>query len=45
VYYVGKLQKDGRQFDSCTSGKPFKFKLGLGEVIQGWDKGVEGKFF
>ncbi|KAL4227672.1 hypothetical protein ACF0H5_013108 [Mactra antiquata] len=42
VYYVGKLQKDGRQFDSCTSGKPFKFKLGKGEVIQGWDKGVEG---
>lgn len=42
VYYVGKLQKDGKQFDSCTKGKPFRFRLGASEVIQGWDKGVEG---
>ena len=43
MYYVGKLQKDGKQFDSCTKGKPFRFRLGASEVIQGWDKGVEGR--
>ncbi|XP_052283357.1 46 kDa FK506-binding nuclear protein-like isoform X2 [Dreissena polymorpha] len=42
VYYVGKLQKDGKQFDSCTGGKPFRFRIGKGEVIKGWDVGVEG---
>ena len=29
-------------FDSCLKGKPFKFRLGAGEVIKGWDVGVEG---
>ncbi|WAR00809.1 FKBP4-like protein, partial [Mya arenaria] len=42
MYYVGKLQKDGRQFDSCLHGKPFRFRLGKGEVIKGWDVGVDG---
>ena len=42
VYYTGKLDS-GKQFDACTSGKPFKFKLGKGEVIKGWDSGVAGK--
>eukprot|EP00127_Corallochytrium_limacisporum_P003886 Clim_evm100s153 gene=Clim_evmTU100s153 len=42
VYYKGTLQKNGKMFDSCTSGKPFKFRLGGGEVIKGWDIGVEG---
>ncbi|XP_046581557.1 46 kDa FK506-binding nuclear protein-like [Haliotis rubra] len=41
MYYVGTLQ-DGKQFDSCKGGKPFKFKLGKGEVIHGWDVGVSG---
>ncbi|XP_067667280.1 46 kDa FK506-binding nuclear protein-like [Haliotis asinina] len=41
MYYVGTLQ-DGKQFDSCKGGKPFKFKLGKGEVIRGWDVGVSG---
>ncbi len=28
-------------FDSSkTRGKPFQFKLGLGQVIRGWDEGV-----
>ena len=44
VYYVGKLGKSGKQFDSCTSGKPFKFRLGKKEVIGGWDTGLVGKF-
>lgn len=39
--YIGKL-KDGKVFDSNKSGKPFSFKLGTGEVIQGWDIGIAG---
>lgn len=42
VYYSGKLKQNGKQFDSCTSGKPFRFRLGQGEVIKGWDVGFEG---
>ncbi|XP_068669837.1 peptidyl-prolyl cis-trans isomerase FKBP53-like isoform X2 [Aristolochia californica] len=41
VRYIGKL-KNGKIFDSNISGKPFKFRLGIGEVIKGWDVGVEG---
>jgi len=29
-------------FDSNTKGSPFVFKLGAGEVIKGWDLGVNG---
>jgi len=42
MYYKGTLTKSGKQFDACQAGKPFKFKLGKGEVIKGWDVGVEG---
>lgn len=42
VYYSGKLQNSGKQFDSCTSGKPFRFRLGKQEVIKGWDTGLIG---
>lgn len=41
VRYIGKLQ-NGKSFDSNTSGKPFQFKLGAGQVIKGWDVGVAG---
>jgi peptidylprolyl isomerase len=41
VHYTGKL-KTGEQFDSSVGGKPFKFTLGKGEVIKGWDEGVAG---
>ncbi|KAJ3207475.1 peptidylprolyl isomerase fpr4 [Entophlyctis luteolus] len=41
VRYVGKLT-NGKVFDSSTTGKPFEFKLGKGEVIKGWDIGVNG---
>ncbi|KAI9875132.1 MAG: peptidylprolyl isomerase fpr4 [Pleopsidium flavum] len=39
--YIGKLQ-DGKVFDANKKGKPFTFKLGVGEVIKGWDIGVAG---
>ena len=39
--YVGKLD-NGKVFDSNTSGKPFSFKVGGGQVITGMDSGIEG---
>eukprot|EP00767_Chilomastix_cuspidata_P006831 gnl/Chilomastix_cuspidata/730.p3 GENE.gnl/Chilomastix_cuspidata/730~~gnl/Chilomastix_cuspidata/730.p3 ORF type:complete len:108 (+),score=34.10 gnl/Chilomastix_cuspidata/730:826-1149(+) len=42
VNYTGSF-KDGRVFDSTKKhGKPFTFKLGMGQVIRGWDVGVAG---
>jgi len=42
MYYDGKLKSNNKQFDAQKQGKPFKFRLGRGEVIKGWDMGVEG---
>ena len=42
MYYIGKLKANNKMFDATTSGKPFKFRLGKGEVIKGWDIGVDG---
>ena len=43
VHYVGVAWKDGRQFDaSWDRGTTFKFGLGRGQVIAGWDQGVTG---
>ncbi|KAF8084117.1 hypothetical protein N665_0733s0006 [Sinapis alba] len=39
VSYTGKLQKNGEVFDS---NNVFKFRLGVGQVIKGWDVGVNG---
>jgi len=38
VRYDGRLAKNGKRFDKGV----IKFKLGRGEVIEGWDKGVNG---
>jgi FKBP-type peptidyl-prolyl cis-trans isomerase len=45
VHYTGWLfvnGQRGKKFDSSEGGKPFTFKLGAGEVIEGWDRGFEG---
>jgi peptidylprolyl isomerase len=43
VHYVGVSWASGRQFDaSWDRGKTFRFKLGKGQVIAGWDQGVAG---
>ncbi|KAL2555995.1 Peptidyl-prolyl cis-trans isomerase FKBP53 [Forsythia ovata] len=42
VNYIGKLKKNGKIFDSNIGRAPFKFRLGIGQVIKGWDVGVNG---
>ena len=49
VHYTGWLydptaaQSRGKKFDSSKDrGQPFAFALGGGEVIRGWDEGVQG---
>jgi peptidylprolyl isomerase len=43
VHYVGVSWSTGKQFDaSWDRGDTFKFGLGKGQVIQGWDQGVAG---
>src|SRR5882672_4230150 len=43
VHYVGVAWSTGEEFDaSWDRGDTFKFGLGKGQVIQGWDQGVAG---
>jgi peptidylprolyl isomerase len=40
VHYTGWLTDGGRFDTSRSSGRPFEFNIGQGQVIQGWDVGV-----
>jgi FKBP-type peptidyl-prolyl cis-trans isomerase FkpA len=43
LYDPSKPDKHGKQFDSSRDrNDPFQFRLGAGQVIQGWDQGVAG---
>ncbi|WP_338758910.1 FKBP-type peptidyl-prolyl cis-trans isomerase [Massilia sp. METH4] len=48
VHYTGWLyepkaaDQHGSQFDSSRGRDPFSFQIGAGQVIKGWDEGVQG---
>src|SRR5699024_4861193 len=43
VHYVGVSHSTGEQFDaSWDRGAPLRFQLGVGQVVSGWDQGVQG---
>jgi peptidylprolyl isomerase len=43
VHYVGVAYSTGEEFDaSWNRGEPLEFALGAGQVIAGWDQGVQG---
>jgi peptidylprolyl isomerase len=43
VHYVGVAHSTGEEFDSSYNrGDPLNFRLGVGQVIAGWDQGVQG---
>jgi peptidylprolyl isomerase len=43
VHYVGVAHSTGEEFDaSYNRGDPLEFRLGVGQVISGWDQGVQG---
>jgi peptidylprolyl isomerase len=43
VHYVGVAFSSGEEFDaSWNRGAPLSFQLGAGQVIPGWDRGIQG---
>lgn len=43
AHYVGVAFSNGEEFDSSWNrGDPFQFRLGVGQVISGWDQGIAG---
>jgi len=43
AHYVGVAHSTGEEFDaSWNRGEPLEFRLGVGQVIRGWDEGIVG---
>ena len=43
AHYVGVAHSTGAEFDaSWNRGEPLRFRLGVGQVIAGWDQGLQG---
>ncbi|QGZ38201.1 FKBP-type peptidyl-prolyl cis-trans isomerase FkpA [Pseudoduganella flava] len=42
LYVPDAPQQHGEKFDSSIGRDPFSFRLGGGQVIRGWDEGVQG---
>ncbi len=43
AHYVGVAFSSGEEFDASWSrGQPLSFRLGVGQVIPGWDQGIAG---
>ncbi|MDA3627477.1 FKBP-type peptidyl-prolyl cis-trans isomerase [Saccharopolyspora oryzae] len=43
VHYVGVSHSTGKEFDaSWNRGEPLRIQLGAGQVIEGWDQGLQG---
>jgi peptidylprolyl isomerase len=43
THYVGVAYSTGEEFDaSWNRGEPLSFRLGVGQVIPGWDQGISG---
>lgn len=43
AHYVGVAHSTGEEFDaSWNRGAPLEFRLGVGQVIRGWDEGIAG---
>jgi peptidylprolyl isomerase len=43
AHYVGVAHSTGEEFDaSYNRGEPLSFRLGVGQVIAGWDQGIVG---
>ncbi len=43
AHYVGVAHSSGEEFDaSYNRGEPLSFRLGVGQVIAGWDQGIAG---
>ena len=43
AHYVGVAHSTGEEFDaSWNRGEPLRFRLGVGQVIAGWDQGLQG---
>merc|ERR1719277_1727207 len=42
MHYVGKIAASGQRIDSSIDrGIPFRFQCGVGQVIKGWDEGIQ----